>query len=62
MVPLVSSVQSPTMEKLVVVLPEAVGTRSVEILQSYTRGARASRLATQRPQVSEFACPPKRIC
>ena len=39
------------MANLVVALPEAVGTRSVEILQSYTRGSRAPRLAKVRPPI-----------
>ena len=54
------------MAKLVVALPEAVGTRSVEILQSYTRGFRAPRLAKVRPQtITVFICAtitPNRLC
>ena len=42
---------------LVVALPVAVGTKSVEIPQSNTRGCRAPRLAKVRPQSSSaFAC------
>ena len=39
------------MAHVVVALPEAVGTRNVEILQSYTRGFRANRLAKVRRQI-----------
>ena len=52
------------MAKSVVVLPEVAGTISVEILQSYTRGFRAPRLAKVRTEVSTFSCasiPPKRL-
>ena len=57
MVPLVPRAEHTTMAKSVAVLPEAVGTRSVEILQSYTRGFRVPRLAKVRPQSSSaFTC------
>ena len=58
MTPLVLLAEHTTMAKSVAVLPEAVGTRSVEIPQSYTRGFRALRLAKKvRPQSrSAFAC------
>ena len=47
------------MAKLVVALPEVVGTRSVDFLQSYTRGFRAPGLAKVRPQIRVFlhTCP-----
>ena len=51
MISLVLRAEHTTMAKSVAVLPEAVGTRSVEILQSYTRGSRAPRLAKVKPQI-----------
>ena len=48
MIPLVTRAEHTTMANSVAALPEAVGTRSVEIPQSYTRGFRANSLAKVR--------------